>query len=113
MTIVLPYPPVLNRYWHKWRDRIVLSNEGRAYKTTAYVQGRAQGAQLIDGKLALTIKLFRRARRGDVDGALKATLDALQNVLYKNDSQVRELHVYQDEDPANPRIEVTAVGVGP
>jgi predicted unusual protein kinase regulating ubiquinone biosynthesis (AarF/ABC1/UbiB family) len=33
-------------------------------------------------------------------------LDLLQGVIYKNDRQVKEKHVYWGLDPANPRTEI-------
>lgn len=104
--MTLPYPPLLNRYYLYIRGGRVLSKEGRAYKLSTLVRGRSQGASVLRGPVYVGLTFFRRARRGDLDGPLKCLLDSLQGITYENDSQVRELHALQLEDPANPRVEV-------
>jgi Holliday junction resolvase RusA-like endonuclease len=105
-VIILPYPPFLNRYYRKWRNRIVISDEGRAYKVSAMVQARAQGMKQLQGQVSLRLRFFRRIRRGDIDGPLKCLFDSLQGIAYENDSQVRRLEAELFEDKANPRVEV-------
>lgn len=109
MTYILelPYPPSANRYWRNYRGRMVKSDEARKYQTGAGWCARAAGAQLIDGDVALELRLFRPQRRGDLDNRIKAVLDALNGVLYKDDKQVVELHAFLADDKHNPRVEVT------
>lgn len=106
--IVLPYPPLLNRYYSYFRNGRQLTSEGRAYKVSALVRGKSQGATVLQGNVYLSLVFYRRARRGDIDGPLKCLLDSLQGVVYRNDGQIRELHVLQLEDAANPRVNVAA-----
>lgn len=42
----------------------------------------------------------------DVDGPLKPTLDALEGILFRDDSQIQRLHVRKEYDPDVPRIEL-------
>jgi len=107
MTFTLPFPPLLNRYYRHWRGRTVISSEGRAYKLGALVRAKSQGMPVLEGEVSLSVTFFRKARRGDIDGGLKCLLDSLQGVAYRNDSQIRELHALQLEDPKNPRVRVT------
>lgn len=105
-TVTLPLPPSANEYWKKWRGRIVVSNEARAYKMSALVRAKSQGMTVITGDVCLSITVYRPAKRGDLSNRIKVLEDALQGVAFKNDSQVRELHAMQLEDPANPRVVV-------
>ena len=107
--IVLPFPPLANRYWRKWRNRMVVSDEARAYRLSALVRAKTQGVRLIPKQTRVSVSLtfYRQARRGDLDGALKVLLDSLQGVAFENDSQIAELHALQLEDPTNPRVHVT------
>lgn len=106
-TFMLPYPPPLNHYYYHRGVKRVLSEKGRAYKVDTLVRAKSQGATVFQGELAVSITLFRKARRGDIDGPLKCLLDSLQGIAYVNDSQISELHVLRLEDPANPRVRVT------
>src|SRR3954469_5970097 len=87
-TFTLPYPPPLNHYYYHRGVARVLGEEGRAYKLGTLVRARSQGATVREGELAVSITLFRKARRGDIDGPLKCLLDSLQGVAYVNDSQI-------------------------
>lgn len=111
MKATLPFPPFLNRYYRKWRNRVVISNEGRAYKVAAMVQARAQGVRVLTGHVALRLRFYRRIRRGDIDGPLKCLFDSLQGVAFENDSQVRKLEAELFEDKVNPRVEVEVEGL--
>ena len=58
----------------------------------------------MTGDLRFTARIFYATRRPDLDESL--ILDLLQGVIYKNDRQVKEKHVYWGLDPANPRTEI-------
>lgn len=71
----------------------------------------------LTGPLILYVTfVFDRAHRSnekleglphpDVDGPLKPTLDALEGILYENDTQLQRLHVRKGYDPDLPRIEL-------
>jgi Holliday junction resolvase RusA-like endonuclease len=59
---------------------------------------------LLEGELAMTIHIYYASQRPDLDESL--ILDLLQGILYKNDRQVRERHVYHFVDKLNPRAEI-------
>lgn len=107
MTFSLPFPPLLNRYYSYWRGGRQLTAEARTYKLGALVHGKAQGIKPLDGDVCVQLTLYRRARRGDIDAPLKCLFDSLQGLAYQNDSQIRELHVLQLEDAADPRVRVS------
>lgn len=45
-------------------------------------------------------------RRRDLDNLFKTVSDALNKIVYHDDSQIRELHLYRDYDIINPRTEI-------
>jgi Holliday junction resolvase RusA-like endonuclease len=45
--------------------------------------------------------LYYKSRRSDLDPSV--LLDSLQGIVYKNDRQVREMHISFDVDKHNPR----------
>ena len=109
MTITLPIPPSANRYWRTFRGRTVVSAEAKAYKEAAAWMAKAAGAEIIDGGVAVTMRVYRPAKRGDTDNFLKVTLDSLNGIAYSDDSQIVEIHAYRYDDKANPRVEVEVV----
>ena len=112
MTLTFPYPPSVNRYWRtiivkkgkSSRAVPILSREAREYK--ARMATYAVGHQPSQEPVSLTIRLYRPRKAGDIDGPLKPLLDALQGVLYVNDSQIVGLHVTRHDDKDDPRVEV-------
>jgi Holliday junction resolvase RusA-like endonuclease len=85
--------------------RNILSREARSYKE--FVAMRHGGHEPLSGPVAVTMLVFRPARRGDLDGRIKVILDCCEGILYGNDSQVVELHAYRYEDKIFPRVELT------
>ena len=59
---------------------------------------------LLLGKLKFTATIYYASERPDLDESL--LLDALQSVIYKNDRQIREKHIFHAIDRRNPRAEV-------
>lgn len=108
IQVTLPLPPSSNRYWRKFNNRMVLSKEADEYKLAVYWAIRERGIPtLLTGPVTVTVEVYRKRRAGDLDNKLKCLLDAIQGVLIVNDSQVVELHAYLDDDPKNPRVELS------
>lgn len=106
MNLTLPYPPSANRYWRQWQGRMVVSSEARQYKETVGWLVKADTSDWLTGPVALTIKVYRPQKRGDLDNCLKILLDSLKGVLFADDDQVVEIHAYRGDDKANPRVEM-------
>jgi hypothetical protein len=53
---------------------------------------------LWDGPVRVRLQ-FPQGVRGDLDNLVKAVVDALQNLVYLNDRQVRELHAVLGPGP--------------
>jgi crossover junction endodeoxyribonuclease RusA len=104
MKLRLPYPPSANRYWRVWRGRAVKSTEARAYQ--AQVKLMNPGGAAFVTPVAVSIRVYRPAKRGDVDNAIKVLLDSLKGIAFVDDKQVVELHAYRFDDKHNPRAEV-------
>jgi Holliday junction resolvase RusA-like endonuclease len=59
---------------------------------------------LIETDVRVTMKIFYASRRPDLDESL--ILDLLQGVVYVNDRQVKEKHIYWGLDKDCPRTEI-------
>ncbi|CAB4121106.1 endodeoxyribonuclease RUS [uncultured Caudovirales phage] len=97
LNITLPWPPSVNTYWRTVNGRMLISADGRAYRTAVMNQILIQRKQMhFDGPLRLTIEAHRPDnRRRDLDNLFKATLDALAHAgVYEDDSQIKDLRIY-------------------
>lgn len=104
LTFVLPVPCSANRWWRKWKNRMVLSDEARAYKALVRMAYRRQE---LRGEISVSLVWHRERRSGDLDKRIPIILDSLQGVAYANDSQITHLVASRCEDPKNPRVIVT------
>ena len=60
---------------------------------------------LMEGDLVVTMHIWYASRRPDLDDSL--ILDLMQGLIYKNDRQVKERHLYWHLDPKDPRSYIT------
>ena len=103
-TFTLPVPPSANRYWRVWNNRIVVTDEARAYKDEIALLLRS--CIPLEGDVSVNFTVFRPAHRGDLDNYNKIMFDALQGLVYYNDNQIVEIHSYRKDDKVNPRVEI-------
>lgn len=110
MTITLPYPPLLNHIYRRTARGVFLAPKAAAYKAEVAALYPAWQQSPTNAPCALTVRVYRPQKRGDVDGVLKLLLDCLQGILYIDDAQVVELHVYRHDAPnrKSARVEVEA-----
>lgn len=89
----------------KFGNRIasIKSDKARGYARDFLLQVQPI-SPLLTGELEMHIWIWYRTERPDLDESL--VLDLLQGVIYENDRQVRQRHVYHGVDKVNPRIEV-------
>ena len=111
MKLVLPVPPSANIYWRMFRGRIVKSKRARDYqKSVAKLVLAELGAKgkipAFDGEVAVSLVVYRAARRGDLDNFLKVALDAMRGVVFEDDSQVVRIVADRDDSPGRPRLEM-------
>jgi crossover junction endodeoxyribonuclease RusA len=100
----LPVPPSANRYWRVWNNRIVVTDEARAYKDEIALLLRA--CIPLEGDVSVNFTVFRPRMKGDLDNYNKILFDALQGLCYYNDSQIVEIHSYRKDDKIKPRVEI-------
>lgn len=101
ITLTLPWPPSVNRYWRTFQGRMIISAEGRTYRKAVADQVLIQrGAKHYEGKLKVVIEAWRPdKRRRDLDNLLKAVLDSLTHAgVWADDGLIIDLRIYWAED---------------
>jgi Holliday junction resolvase RusA-like endonuclease len=84
-------------------SRLIKSSKALNYSEVFKQQCRPL-ASLMTGDLRVTMRIFYASRRPDLDESL--ILDLMQGLIYENDRQVKEKHVYWGLDPERPRTEL-------
>lgn len=85
------------------QSRLIKSSKALIYSERFRKQVRPIDP-LIETDVRVTMKIFYASRRPDLDESL--ILDLLQGVIYVNDRQVKEKHIYWGLDKDNPRAEI-------
>lgn len=85
------------------RPASIKSDKARAFEASVKQQVQ-QLPRLMTEKLVVFIRIYYASERPDLDESI--ILDALQGLVYANDRQVREKHVYHEIDRKNPRFEI-------
>ncbi len=111
-SIVLPLPPSANVYWRYTSTGVYVSEKAEDYKAGVQLQARYAHLQPFGGDVAMYVHVYRQHKRGDLDNFAKVLGDALNGVMYHDDSQVIELHMFRHDDRDNPRVEVEVRRVG-
>lgn len=109
----LPFPPSLNSYYRKVRNRMIISEQGRTWRdrVVSIVKRKCKGLKFRDGaRLTLMVSLFPPdKRKRDLDNFCgKALQDALQHSgIFEDDSQI-DLCTYRraEVDRADPRARI-------
>lgn len=101
--IVLPLPPTSNQRLVPINGRLVKAAKNRQYHKDL---AKLKWGRLLEKDLSLSLVIYRPQNRGDIDGRLKTLFDALSGLLYKDDKQIVEMHVFNKTDPKNPRVEL-------
>lgn len=103
--VTTPIPSVNSLY----RGRRFLTKAGKETKGAIGAEITVQrNFEPIKGNVTLNVIFyFGNKRKNDIDNRLKALLDCMTGLLYKDDSQITELHVYKEYDKENPRTEIS------
>jgi Holliday junction resolvase RusA-like endonuclease len=109
ITLVLPYPPTVNHMYRRARGHLALTPEALAFRHAVRMIAMVQGVTPLVGPVAVFLDVYRPRRRGDLDNILKATLDALNGIAYRDDEQVEQITAVRYDDKRAPRIEVSVV----
>ena len=111
ITLHLPYPPTVNHMYRRARGHLALTPEALAFRHAVRMIAMAQAVTPIIGPVAVFLDVYRPRRRGDLDNLLKATLDALNGVAYRDDNQVEQITAVRYDDKRAPRVEVSVVAL--
>ncbi len=96
IEITLPWPPSVNHYWRRCKDRYFISAEGKNYRETVnYLSLKARDKFSVEDRLEMIIQAYPPdKRRRDLDNVLKSLLDSLQHAgVYSDDSQIDSLSI--------------------
>lgn len=111
ISLTLPEPPSANRYWRVARGRPYLSAEAREYKLQVRaiaLRAGVRGLPYPAGQpIAVTLVWYRSRRAGDLDNRAKVALDALNGLLWADDQQITELHLFRHDRPRNGALLLT------
>ncbi|HUD10848.1 MAG TPA: hypothetical protein VMS08_00435 [Candidatus Saccharimonadia bacterium] len=127
VKFTFPYPPTANLL----TSTLVVKGRAIRCKTAAARKYKVAAHKCIEFErepyeslIGVRLSAFRPRRVGDIDNIIKACLDAMSfdkdvldkqgNVkigerahwVWKDDEQVKELHVTMNDDKHNPRVEV-------
>lgn len=74
-----------------------------------------RGYKIIDCAVEVTLVFYRKfaptsRSYGDFDNLAKAICDALNGIVYKDDSQIVRCKIEKRQDKENPRVEIS-VGI--
>ncbi len=96
INLTLPWPPSVNRYYRHVGPKVLISKDGRQYRTAVEREVRRTGSDVkSEARLELLIIASPPdRRRRDLDNILKALLDASEKTgVYQDDSQIDDLAV--------------------
>lgn len=102
--IVLPLPPTTNHIWGYSHRGVYLRPEAKTWLAMAHFELKSKPRFILNGSLSVSVRFFLKRDR-DVDN-LKLLLDSMSGYVYKDDSQITELHIYKTKDKDCPRVEV-------
>lgn len=87
------------------QGRRFLSDKGKQFKEEIGWLA-AQESDWYENDVTVELHFyFGDKRKRDIDNGIKISLDALTGVMFGDDSQITELHVFKRYDKNNPRIE--------
>lgn len=92
------------------RPAFIKSQKARDYTDTFKLQCPKLDP-LMDGDVSVTMTIYYASRRPDLDESV--ILDAMQDLIYENDRQVKEKHIHWGLDKENPRAEITVIKKAP
>lgn len=88
---------------------LYMNGKCKALKEDYITQARQQcvGDPITDDVKVVVHLYFGTKRQVDWDNFHKLSMDALEGIVFENDSQIQEAHVFKHYDKEDPRIEIT------
>ena len=105
ITFVIEGEPASKANSRRWTGKYFIKSEKALKYGTSFKQQCPVLNPLMDGDLRVTIKIFYASRRPDLDPSL--IFDLMQGLIYENDRQVKEQHLYWGLDKENPHSVIT------
>ena len=107
-TLTLTWPPSLNRMYRVFKNRSILSREGRDYVDYVQEDVATQRIRTVTGRLKMEIWAYPQDNRArDLDNLLKALLDSMQKAgVYENDSAIDDLRIIRMHKIPKGKVDV-------
>jgi Holliday junction resolvase RusA-like endonuclease len=92
--------------YRRTRYTVVLSNDAMAYKKYAQVMAQRQYEynEPLKGDLVVTYRFF--GSRLDIDNGLKLLNDSCNGIIWEDDRQIVEAHVFVNRQDKRKRVEM-------
>lgn len=105
-------PISTNRLYRRTRYTVVLTNEAMAWKTYAQVMAKRQYEfnEPLRGELSVTYRFF--GCRLDADNGIKLLQDSCNGIIWIDDRQIVELHIYIDRLDKDKHVEMEVNLIG-
>lgn len=111
VTLTLPEPPSANRLWRNGRGRVYTHQAAKDFKVSVLAACLKAGITRVrfpqGTPVKLTLTWYRQRKSGDASNRIKVVEDALNGLVWADDKQVCELHVYRVDGQRPGRCEVT------
>lgn len=111
-TITLLTKPIpVNQKFSVIGGRMFLSKKYREVKEAMEweVKGQWHGEPLSGDVVLNVLFYYGDSRKRDIDAYLKILLDSMSGIVYEDDSQINEMHVFKEVDKDTPRIVIQVV----
>ena len=102
----LPYPPSVNHMYEHGGRGVRLTPEAKQFRKDAGWLVKSQGSEVCYVPIRVVLVFYKPRREGDIDNPLKATLDAMNHILWDDDKLIEELDIKLKMDVDNPRVEL-------
>jgi Holliday junction resolvase RusA-like endonuclease len=115
ISFIVPGPMVSTNAAYRKRGAgygFFITPEGHDYKTRIMLAAKKamRGKAKLIEPCCVNVIYFRPSKRGDVDGPGKFVLDAMEGIVYENDSVVTDFTQQKRHDPKDPRTVVIIFG---
>lgn len=105
INFVVKGEPASKANSRRWTGKFFIKSE-KALKYGAAFKAQCPVIDpLMEGDLCVSIRIYYASRRPDLDPSL--IFDLMQGLVYSNDRQIKEQHLYWGLDKDNPRAEIT------
>lgn len=111
VTLTLPEAPSVNRIWRKGRHgQTYLAPSAKAFHEAVYnavLKARLKRPTFGEGvPLKVTLTWYRARKSGDLDNRTKVAADALNGLVWVDDKQIVEWHLYRVDGQRPGRMEL-------